>query len=212
MSRKKHKPKRKKRNRRGRPTAAEKPLSAAEKAQRQTAAFKHGMHAKNAMVRTAGPCVEKHCPLGDGFPCDARKLAESRGEALTWCVLNAVSDDGGATLEIVRHAFETGDLTRIQRELTSPLLAMQYRLAKHELERLMEQGGLTRGQPIVKGDEVIGHTAIEDPGVRAALRFLGNLGATMADQGATPMSKATHDREVSAADMLKWLQAEGVPA
>ncbi|MEM9597946.1 MAG: hypothetical protein AAGD06_27025 [Acidobacteriota bacterium] len=185
---------------RGRPKG--KPLSEAEQRQREAAAWKNGRHSGKALGMFR-PCSPKQCPLGDeGFPCEARRLADAQGDTLERCTVDLALNSDARALYL--EALQTGDLGVLD-DLTARALGGLADLHASELQLLLRHG-LTAHKPLYsKEGDHLGDEPIANPAAKPFLELTRVLGLTATDQALTRRSAGERARDVSVAGALDWI-------
>lgn len=168
----------------GRPKG--KPLSKAERAQRRSAAVKHGQYAETTIAQSLPPCKPSTCEV---YPCEIKQEAQTRGGDLSQCPISLADGD---LIERFRAAIVEGD-TKGLAELSAASLAGMADLERAELARLRSEGLVIDVEfPVGReedGSPIIITRPVENPRADKLLKISTMLGHTADQQMITPKSR-----------------------
>ncbi|HEX4954791.1 MAG TPA: hypothetical protein VF017_15470 [Thermoanaerobaculia bacterium] len=176
--------------------------SAATRAQRRGAAWKHGRSAQTVLRQAIPPCKDATCPAH--FPCDLRRRADEEKRPLEVCPV--AIGNGAALAERYRKAMETGDLRPLS-EAAALSLGTMHGLFDAELVHLAGEGLVVDEAVLSPAGIEIGSKKVGNP--RAPLLFqLANLvGLTARDQAVTRKSQAEQQRDEGIGGLLEAVAA-----
>lgn len=168
-------------------------MSAKAKAQRRSAAWKHGQRAATALTQSVPPCKKSLCPLeGDEKGnCSIKRAMEAKDKSMEVCPLPlAVNAD---TRRAYLTALQNGDFGGLQ-EMVATLFAGMFGFAMEEFGRLSDEGGSITFDIFGPDGEKAQGTKV-NPRYEPFLKLLEVLGITASQQAITPKSQGEKKRD-----------------
>ncbi|MEL7060000.1 MAG: hypothetical protein AAGN46_08245 [Acidobacteriota bacterium] len=177
------------------------PCSDRERAQRRTAALKHGRYAATTSRRTLRPCKEAGCPLD--YPCEAKQLADAEGLGLESCIADVVLAQRDA--DVFRQALEDGDPSVLDDLVAGHLGTMSRVLEQGVRQMLVDGMSIEEVSYDADGNEIV--REVPHPNARTAIEIIKALGLSLPEQRLTRRSQGEGAKDDAIGDFFGWAQS-----